>query len=208
MYFKADALCLKAVDYKEKDKLLTLISARNGKFTCLARGVRAQNAKLKLAASPLCFGEYIILSKGNILTGCQVYDNFFNIWEDAGRAKAAFAILEVLEKICPEQEPAAAELVRALNALKGICYAPAYPLAYLAWFLAGILNTLGADCAGYNIKEQTLDFISSLDCMPMEAVESLDEDESKINGVLGILIRVLNHFSALSFPVLHSVIKN
>lgn len=206
MQFKADALCLRATNYRDKDKLLTLISAEKGKFTSLARGVRGANAKLKLAASPLCFGEYIIISKGNILAGCQVYDNFFNIWEDVDKSKAAFAILEVLEKICPEEQPASSELVRALNALNRICYQSTYPNAYLAWFLSGMLSILGINCGEYNINTKMTHLITKLGSIEVEAVESLEVDIAAIDKALRLLLRIIAHFTTLSFPLLYAAI--
>lgn len=206
MQFKADAICLRAIDYKEKDKLLTLISAQNGKFVAVARGVRASGAKLKLAASPLCFGEYIIVSKGSIVSGCHIYDNFFNIWEDEDKAKAAFAILEVLDKVCPEGEEAAEELLRALKALQAICYSTAYPYAYLAWFLIGITSIIGVDYSNYNIPEQLQELKSSLACVPIEAVEGLETDVFTINQTLKLSAKIMSDFVSASFPVLQATV--
>jgi len=208
MQFKADALCLRAVDYKDKDKLLTLVSAQKGKFLGVARGVRAQSAKLKLAASPLCFGEYIIVSKGNIISGCQIYDNFFNTWEDEDKAKASFAILEVLDRVCPEGENVSQELLRGLKALHGICYTQVYPYAYLAWFLSGILNIIGVDFSDYNTDEELSQLKASLAAIPMEGVESLEANTYKINQILRLFARIFISFTALSYPVLQSAVSN
>ncbi len=188
--------------------MLTLISAKKGKFVVVARGVRAQKAKLKLAASPLCFGEYIIVSKGNIVSGCQIYDNFFNSWEDEDKAKASFAILEVLDKICLEGENASQELIRALKALHGICYTQVYPYAYLAWFLAGILSIIGIDFSDFNQSKEFAELKTSLTSIPMEAIESMQTDIFKINQILILFTRSLINYTSLSYPVLQSAISN
>ena len=42
-----ECLILRGRDYKESDRLLIVFSRRYGKFSCLAKGVRRANSKLK-----------------------------------------------------------------------------------------------------------------------------------------------------------------
>lgn len=74
---KLNALCVRVVDYKDNDRLITLCTAEKGKILVKATGVKNPKAKLKFAASPLCFGEYIVVeNKGRYtLKGCEAYDN-------------------------------------------------------------------------------------------------------------------------------------
>ncbi|UKI51749.1 MAG: recombination protein O N-terminal domain-containing protein [Clostridium sp.] len=78
---KLNALCVRVVDYKDNDRLITLCTAEKGKILVKATGVKNPKAKLKFAASPLCFGEYIVVeNKGRYtLKGCEAYDNFQDI---------------------------------------------------------------------------------------------------------------------------------
>ena len=48
---------LRAVDYGENDKILTLLSAEEGRITAGIKGVKKAGAKLKFAAQPFCFAE-------------------------------------------------------------------------------------------------------------------------------------------------------
>ena len=84
MTTKVKAIVLKAIDYKEKDKLLTLFTLEQGKLICSMRGVKAPNAKLKFAKETFCFGEFIIENtKGNnIVTQVEIIDNFFEITQN------------------------------------------------------------------------------------------------------------------------------
>ncbi len=52
MEFKADALLLRAVDYGENDKMVTLLTAERGKIGVGMKGVKKAGAKLKFAAQP------------------------------------------------------------------------------------------------------------------------------------------------------------
>ena len=55
MEVKTEGLVLRATDYKENDKLLTLFSPTLGKITAGARGVKKPTAKLNFAAQPFAF---------------------------------------------------------------------------------------------------------------------------------------------------------
>ncbi len=76
-----DAICLRSVDYLENDKIITLYGTDVGKISMVAKGAKKPKAKLKYAASPLCFGHYYYSGKGNkqTLVGCDMFDSFFNI---------------------------------------------------------------------------------------------------------------------------------
>ena len=50
MEFKTDALLLRAADYGENDRMVTLLTAERGKLGAAMKGVRRAGAKLKAAA--------------------------------------------------------------------------------------------------------------------------------------------------------------
>ena len=52
MEFKADALLLRAVDYGENDRMVTLLTAERGKIAASLKGVRKAGARLRFAAQP------------------------------------------------------------------------------------------------------------------------------------------------------------
>ena len=123
---KLNALCVRVVDYKDNDRLITLCTAEKGKILVKATGVKNPKAKLKFAASPLCFGKYIVVeNKGRYtLKGCEAYDNFQDIVFDLKRYYAGFSVLEWLDKL---SENADTDTVRALlivgtEALKELAY--------------------------------------------------------------------------------------
>ena len=53
--FEIDAICIRSVDYLENDKSITLYGTDVGKLSMVAKGAKKPKAKLKYAASPLCF---------------------------------------------------------------------------------------------------------------------------------------------------------
>ena len=68
MEIKLNALMLRAADYGENDKILTLLTAEYGKITAGIKGVKKPAAKLKFAAQPFCFAEYVLARRGEKFT--------------------------------------------------------------------------------------------------------------------------------------------
>ena len=120
MDFKTDALVLRAADYKENDKLLTLFTPSRGKLTAGIRGVRKPKAKLSFAAQPFCFAEYVLAEKGGRYTviSAYLYDGFFPLRSDIVRYYAACAVLEIADSLLMEDGESQALFIAAVEALK------------------------------------------------------------------------------------------
>lgn len=137
------AICVRAIDYKDNDKLLTLCTLERGKVTVCARGAKKPSAKLSFATIPFCFGDYQVLDgKGLVLTGCDLIDNFEGLSEEIERYYAGFAVLEILSKLMNEQANGKLFLT-AVNALKDLCYDAKSFMATLIVFFANALESCG-----------------------------------------------------------------
>lgn len=93
---KVNALMLRAVDYLENDKILTLLTAERGKLTAGIKGVKKAGAKLKFAAQPFCFAEYILAERGGRYTVTQASEceSFYELRTDITKFYAACAVCE------------------------------------------------------------------------------------------------------------------
>ncbi|MDR2091613.1 MAG: DNA repair protein RecO [Clostridiales bacterium] len=121
---KLNALCVKAVDYKDNKTLLTLCTIEKGKIGAAISGVKSEKSKLRFAASLLCFGEYIFSERGGryTVTGCTLTDGFFEARNGVERLYSALAVTEILDKTTEEHTDISANIYSALNALKNIAY--------------------------------------------------------------------------------------
>jgi DNA repair protein RecO (recombination protein O) len=151
--FEAEGICLRAVDFGENDKILTLYMAQKGKVAVKARGCKSAKSKLKYAATPMCFGKYYIVGKGNLLAGCDLIDSFFNIAYDAVKYYCACAILEVVDKMTLEDDYNHALFVEALSALNELCYSADYPKVCLFQHLGKIAAALGYEVKAITLKD-------------------------------------------------------
>lgn len=60
MYMTVQGIVLRVTDYNERDALLTLLTARHGKLTAKARGLRRKNSPLIAPCQLLAYGEFTI----------------------------------------------------------------------------------------------------------------------------------------------------
>ncbi len=120
MEIKTEGLVLRAIDYRDDDKLLTLFSPSLGKFTAGIRGVKKPKSKLNFAAQPFAFCEYVLAKKGEryTVTSAYLYDGFFELREDVTRFYAACAVTEVLNEVVSGEGELSSLFVSAAETLK------------------------------------------------------------------------------------------
>lgn len=123
MEVKVNALMLRANDYGEYDKMITLLTAEEGKISAAIKGVRKAKAKLRFAAQPFCFGEYILAKSGGRYTviGCTEIESFYDLRCDVEKFYAACAICELAGAATYEGQPSEDIFARSVRALSDIC---------------------------------------------------------------------------------------
>lgn len=153
-HIEGEGICLRAVDFGENDKILTLYLAQKGKVAVKARGCKSQKSKLKYAATPLCFGKYYLAGRGRYtLAGCDLIDSFFSVTVDPVKYYCACVILEVADKMCLEEEYNHRLFVAMLNALNGLCYCAEYPKVNLFNSLKDMTLALGYEVKAITLKD-------------------------------------------------------
>ncbi len=117
---KAHAVVLRTRNYREADKLVTLLCREEGKITAVARGVRKIKSKHKGLVEPLTLG-YFLLYGGkslDILTQGEIVKSFTRLRADLVLLSYAQYFCEVCEAALPEREPAAEVFDLLLAALQ------------------------------------------------------------------------------------------
>lgn len=116
---KYEALLLRAIDYRDNDKIVTLFAAGKGKISAVCRGVRKAAAKLKFAVQPFCFAEYVLAERAGrrTIVSAFLHDGFYPLREDVLKLYAASAVTEVCDGLLPEEMEADDLLYAAVSAL-------------------------------------------------------------------------------------------
>ena len=143
---KIKAIVLKSNERKEKDLNVLLFSLEKGKIWATLKGVKNQNAKMKLAQNQFCFGEFVLEEgkSGQIVTGFECLESFHEICEDLDKFFEGSAILETLDKLRFSSDSERAQVfVLTLNALKNICFSNIQPVYVLDKFLLQLFKIFG-----------------------------------------------------------------
>lgn len=114
---------LRAVDYGENDKILTLLTAERGKICAGIKGVRKSGAKLRYAAQPFCFAEYVLARRGEKYTVINASENesFYDLRTDINKFYAASAAVEAADALTYEGDECREIFYECVKALGEIC---------------------------------------------------------------------------------------
>ncbi len=147
MLYKTDALVLRTADYGENDKIVTLFSLQYGKLSAALKGVKKAGAKLKFAAQPFCFAEYVLARKGehNTVTGAALTDGFYPLREDIGKFYAAASLTGLCDALLYDGIVNEELFLRAVSGLREMCEG-AEEEALACFFLKAL------DLSGYRLS--------------------------------------------------------
>jgi len=107
------AFVLRAVDLRESDRLLTLLTEKLGKVSAVARGARTSRKRFGGALEPFALIE-VLLERGRgreslfAMTEASLKDAHEGLSRDLERLGAAAFIVELAREVTPEHEPDAA----------------------------------------------------------------------------------------------------
>ncbi|MBR6184668.1 MAG: DNA repair protein RecO [Clostridia bacterium] len=93
------AIVLRHADYREHDRMLTLLSPSMGRLEALCRGCKRPQSPLLSASEWFAMGEYVFYSgKGHLtVTACNLTETFFPLRTDYERLKYATYLLSIAE---------------------------------------------------------------------------------------------------------------
>lgn len=121
---KIKGIVIKATDYKDSDKIVTIFSAEQGLIRARVRGVKKNKAKLAFAVQPFAFIEFVLVKSGNFYTciNATSIDQFFEITLDFDNYIFMLACLEVCLKTVKENDSEPKLFLFLLNSLNLVCY--------------------------------------------------------------------------------------
>ncbi len=164
MHTKTKALVLRSVDYKESDKILTLLTQELGKITVSARGCRKKGSPIAASCQLLAWSELVLYDyqgRWSVKEG-ETLRLFQGVREDLERFALGCYFAEAAEALAVEGLPSPELLSLTLNSLHALDQMPQKPLALIktafewrAMCLAGY-EPLFDGCAicGYNPPEK------------------------------------------------------
>ncbi|MBQ8726284.1 MAG: DNA repair protein RecO [Clostridia bacterium] len=142
---RVTGVTLRAVNYKDSDRILTVFTLEKGKITVSAKGVRKANAKMKQISEPFCFAESMIAEKSGRFTVTEInsFDAFYPIRTDLYKYYSGMTALELTDVFLPDALESAGQFVLLVEFLKKLAYKSINPLNLLLKFIYDALNENG-----------------------------------------------------------------
>jgi len=131
MHTTTKALVLRTVDYKESDKILTLLTQDQGKLTASARGCRKRGSSLAASCQLLAWSELVLYDyqgRWSVKEG-STERLFQGVRDDLDRLSLGCYFAEVAEALAVEGLPCPELLSLTLNSLHALDKMKEKPLA-------------------------------------------------------------------------------
>ena len=145
MHLTTKGLVIRTVDWRDSDRLLTVLTEDYGKITVSAPGVRRRTSKLGGAGQLFAYCQYSLYEKGGRMTAqdAQVLEQFFRLSEDLDALSLASYLCELLGAEGEEGSPSPGMLRLALNSLYALANHLAPPALVKAAFELRFLAVAG-----------------------------------------------------------------
>lgn len=119
MFIKTEAIVLRETEYKDHDKLLTLLTKEHGKLTVRARGVKGKTSKIKAGCQLLCYSEFTLKDYQGFyyVSEAEPVQMFTELRDDLELLSLASYFAQAAEVISQEDVPNPELLSLLLNAM-------------------------------------------------------------------------------------------
>ena len=119
MYEKTEGIVLRETEYRDADKLLTVLTREHGKITVKARGVKSGRSRSKAACQLLTYSEFTLLEKQGryVITEAVPKEMFSELRTDIELLYLASYFAQVTEAVAQEEDASPELLSLLLNAL-------------------------------------------------------------------------------------------
>ncbi|MGI6151411.1 MAG: DNA repair protein RecO [Christensenellales bacterium] len=142
---KVMGIVARASDYRESDRVLTLLTAEHGKLTVTARGCRRPKSELLAGTQLFCYGEHILreINGIQVVSQCNLLESFYDLRTDYDRLDAAATALRCCEEVMQKGQPARELFALIYHTLAFLSYGTAPPVDTLICFLIKFLHLAG-----------------------------------------------------------------
>ena len=123
MYMTIQGIVLRVTDYNERDALLTLLTADQGKLTVKARGLRRKNSPLVAPCQLLAYGEFTLFEYRGQYTVNEAHsiELFTPLLRDLTKLSLGTYFAQAAEVLSQEDYPSPELQSLLLNCLYALC---------------------------------------------------------------------------------------
>ncbi len=101
MELKTKGIIIDAKDYKEYDKIVTILTFDKGVINAVVKGVKKNTAKMRFAGQLFCFVDFVLSKKGGMYTviSADLIESFFEIAYDYDKYLLAVDLIKVVRYV-------------------------------------------------------------------------------------------------------------
>lgn len=116
---KVKGVVIKEIPYKENDKIITLMTDKLGKISCMAKGAKKTNSALLASCQLLVYSEFVLYKGTSFyhINSAETIDTFYSLRTDYDKLEKAYEITKVLNNLVVENEDTENILSLYLNSL-------------------------------------------------------------------------------------------
>lgn len=142
---KINGIVLKYVNYKDSDKILSVLTRERGIVSLNARGCMRMNSMIASVCDVMCMAEFVIYRRSGIdyISSASLIDSFYSIREDYDSFVAAMKVLELTSVAASSDEPWDELFILCCHTLTFLAYSEANPNDLELCFLAKLLKISG-----------------------------------------------------------------
>lgn len=139
------AVVLRAADYKDYDRILTLFAFGQGELTAAARFSRRLKSPLLNATAPFVAGEFVLSERQGRYTvsSCAVDDAHYALRDDPVRLACASYLCALCAEVVQPGQPEDELYGLLRKALAHLCYGDSSPEAVTLCFMMRMLDLQG-----------------------------------------------------------------
>lgn len=159
---KVKGVVIKEIPYKDNDKIITLMTDKLGKISCMAKGAKKTNSALLASCQLLVYSEFVLYKGTSFyhINSAESIDTFYSLRTDYDKLQKAYEITKVLNSLVVESEDTENILSLYLNSLYVISKDMLSYDAVMSIFKLKILALLGyspsiASCCNCNKRMLT-----------------------------------------------------
>lgn len=167
---KTEAVVLRKLNYGDTSCIVSLYTSEFGKISGIIKGGRNPKSKMGMIADPPNHLDVILYKKATrevqLLSGAEIISHFHRIKEDLNSLKFVYAVIELVQKLTPDDEPNKRifnGLIRILSLFNSSDESPEILFGRFAMFF---IEELGYDinlhkcsvCESTELKKKTLGY--------------------------------------------------
>ncbi|MGB3926841.1 MAG: DNA repair protein RecO [Caldicoprobacterales bacterium] len=144
-HLPTQGVVLRYTNFKEADRMVTLLSPTLGKISVMARGCRKPNSRFLSATELFCYGDYVLYKKDDfhVMTQASVNDSFYDIRNDLEKLSYSSYILELTEEVASPGQEDNHLFYLLLQTLSYLCYSDLNPKDITHAFEIKLMDHLG-----------------------------------------------------------------